>query len=163
MSENKEAKIIKANKILQSKAGIGNVDKLAVERAEEAIDKDDTEFAPLALTYLASLKNAIDRARRGESDLETAVQEMTAPVMQIKANATMFKFNLIGNLANIMLGFLEGIKRIDPAVIEIVDAHHKTLKAIVVKNMTGDGGEYGKQLQAELRDACKRYFEKNRK
>jgi hypothetical protein len=44
--------------------------------------------------------------------------------------------------------------------MEIVRAHHQTLKAIVTKRMSGDGGEHGKAFQNELISACRRYFAK---
>jgi len=83
--------------------------------------------------------------------------------MTIKANAAMFNYDLITNLANVMLSFLESIKKLDKDVIEIVDAHHKTLTMIVLKKMKGDIGEPGKQLENELKGVCKRYFSRKAK
>jgi len=85
---------------------------------------------------------------------------MTQPVMELKANARMFKYGLVSSLANIMLGFLESIEKLDKDAIEIVSAHQKTLHAIISREMKGDGGEYGVLLEKELRDAIRRYFSK---
>ncbi|MCB1531787.1 MAG: hypothetical protein KDJ35_02845, partial [Alphaproteobacteria bacterium] len=62
--------------------------------------------------------------------------------------------------ANVMLSFLEAVKELDEDVVRIVEAHHKTLSAIVIKKMQGDGGQAGKLMEDELRAACKRYFSK---
>jgi hypothetical protein len=80
--------------------------------------------------------------------------------MELKANAATFRYSLIGNLANIMLSFLESLTVMDKDAIEIVKAHHSTLHMIIVRKMTGDGGEGGKQLQKELQQACDRYYHK---
>lgn len=82
---------------------------------------------------------------------------MAGCVMQLKANAAVFHYRLVGNLAQVMLGFLESLTHIDDNALEIVDAHHKTLNAIIAKQMKGDGGQHGQELQQELIRACERY------
>ncbi len=67
----------------------------------------------------------------------------------------------VGNLAQVMLGFLESLSHIDDNALEIVEAHHKTLNAIIAKQMKGDGGKYGQELQEELTHACERYKRTN--
>lgn len=154
--------VIKASKALQAKVGAGPLDEKVIERCQEVMDNNTVDFAPLALEYLNTLESAIAHAKSGEIDIKKATEEMTAPVMQLKANATTFKYNLIGNLANIMLSFLEGVKELDNDVIAIVSAHHQTLKAIVLKKMNGDGGAVGKTMEEELKGACARYFSKRK-
>ena len=72
----------------------------------------------------------------------------------------MFNYGLIGSMSNIMLNFLETIESVDKDVLEIVAANQKTLQLILSNNMKGDGGEFGKELTMELKDACRRYFAK---
>ena len=156
----KKAKIIKASYVLQAKVGAGPLDENTVERCQRVIDNNDFDFAPLAKQFLSQLANAITEARAGTLNKQEATQKMTEPVMQLKANAAIFKYHLIGNLANVMLSFLEAIKELDNNVIAIVEAHHKTLSAIVANKMKGDGGPVGKQMEEELKAACKRYFAK---
>lgn len=162
MEEKKQPRVIKANYVLQAKIGSGPLDSKTVEKCQKVIDNNDVDFAPLAIQFLDTLKKAIEEARQGNVNLEESIQTMTQPVMELKANAKIFKYDLIGNLANVMLSFLEAIKTMDKNVIEIVDAHHKTLTAIVTNKMKGNGGVNGKQLEQELKDACKRYFQSKR-
>lgn len=159
MQEKKQPRVIKANYVLQAKVGSGPLDEKVVEECQKVMDTNDVDFAPLAREFLDKLKTAIDQAKTGEVSLEDSVQAMTQPVMELKANASTFKYTLIGNLANVMLSFLEAIKTMDKTVLEIVEAHHKTLTAIVANKMKGDGGANGKMLEQELKDACKRYFQ----
>ena len=153
-------KVIKADKKLQTKVGTGQIDENLVERCQEVIDNNSVDFAPLAKEYLDLLSEAIKAAKSSEMEKSEAISNMTAPVMQLKANAAIFKFNLIGNLANVMLSFLEAVDKLDADALSIVEAHHKTLTAIVLKNMKGDGGAFGKQMEEELKNACKRYYAK---
>lgn len=156
MSE--KARIIKANLMLQAKVGIGVIDDEKVQKMQEVMDNTKVDFAPMANQYLVELATAIDLARKGEGEPKTLIAKMTPPVMQIKANAAMFNYPLVGNLANIVLNFLENATAIDKTMLDIVDAHQKTLTIIIKNKMSGTGGDYGQKIETELKDACKRYF-----
>jgi hypothetical protein len=162
MTEKKQPRVIKANYVLQAKVGSGPLDPKVVEKCQSVIDNNDVDFAPLAKEFLDKLAEAIASARSGNCDTQSVINNMSSPVMELKANAALFKYDLIGKLANVMLSFLESVKMIDKTVIEIVDAHHKTLSVIVLKKMKGDGGSYGVQLEQELKDACIRYLQKKK-
>jgi hypothetical protein len=156
-------RIIKASKSLQIKAGTGEIEEEKITKAEVVIENNVEDFAPIANEFLKRLSIAIETARAEGSDLsknKILKAGMTQPVMELKANARMFKYDLVTSLANIMLGFLENVKELDKDAIEIVGAHHKTLSAIIVKKMKGDGGSNGMLFQTELEDAVERYFRK---
>ena len=158
MSQTKEVEIIQADKMLQSKVGTGKIDDAAIEKCQEVMDNNNVDFAPVAIEFLDKLQEAIEYAKSNDHEMTKAVKMMTTPVMQLKANAATFHYNLVGNLANVMLSFLEALKVLDDDAITIVGAHHKTLHAIALKKMKGDGGAYGVQLEQELKDVCKRYY-----
>ena len=164
MTETKpeKPKVIKAKKDLQEKVGTGKIDDRTIERCQSVMDNNDIDFQPLAMEFLDKLTRAIKAAKTADISTTDAVSDLTAPVMQLKANAATFKYDLISNLANVMLSFLESITELDKDAISIVEAHHKTLTAIVVKKMEGNGGAFGKQMEDELKGACQRYFAKNK-
>ena len=157
-NEPKKAKMIKANRVLQAKIGMGPLDKNALRRSEEVMLNANLDFGPLAHEYLVKLNAIIRKTRANEIKHRAAIEAMCEPVMQLKAHAGMFRYPLISKLAHIMLGFLETIDHMDEAALDIIDVHHNTLKIIVSKKMEGEGGTYGEQLQAELKEACVRYF-----
>lgn len=157
-----QIKIYKANNGLQQKAGIGDVDVKKIEKAEKVIENNTEDFMPIAIEFLDRLELGVMRARQNEISMPDRIAGMTKPVMELKANALMFKYDLVTQLANIMLGFLENIRELDKDAIDIVSAHHTTLKAIIVKKMKGDGGANGHMLRTELEDACQRYFKRKK-
>ena len=159
-SDKKKARIVKANRLLQAKIGTGEVDPEVIEKSQKVIDENKVDFAPMAEEYIAALQSCIEDAQKKKKSDQDILEHMIEPVMQIKANAKMFDYELIGNLANIMLNFLETIDEIDGDVLDIVEAHQKTLVIIVKNKMRGDGGEYGEEITSELKEACKRYFAK---
>lgn len=151
------ANIIKASRLLQAKAGSGSVDPEKIEQMQKIIEDSPVDFIPIAQPLLNELKQAITDAKNGKN---ASIDALIEPVMQIKANAGMFKYPLVGKLAGIVLDFLENIKTVDADVVDICDAHYKTLNLIISNHMTGDGGDYGQKLETELQDACTRYFNK---
>lgn len=162
-ADQSDVKIYKASKILQSKVGSGTIERTKVAACQSAMDANKTNFEPMARQLLEQMEEAVRRASAPESDLDSLRQTITSPVMQIKANASMFGYPLAGDLANIMLSFIENATRIDRNMLEIVDAHRKTLDILIRNRIKGDGGEVGRKMKAELLNACKRYLEKKAK
>ncbi len=157
----KSTRVMKATRLLQAKVGKGTVGEKKVKKSQKIIDNNTVDFVPMADEYLATLAIAIEQAKnpQGASHRE-ALEAMAAPVMQLKGNAAMFDYPLVSNLAGTMLNLLEAVESVDQHVIEIAEAHHKTLRLIIGNRMTGTGGKEGRALQRELKNACKRYFAK---
>jgi hypothetical protein len=160
MSQQKN-KIIPANKELSQKIGTGSISTIAIERAEEAIQENDVDFAPLGLDFLKKLEVALDSVEN-KKDLEEQKMSIIKPVMELKANAEIFHYELVGNLANIMLNFIESIETLDKDALAITRSHHDSLKAILGNKMKGNGGQNGKTMITELKDACARYYKKRK-
>jgi hypothetical protein len=156
-----ETRVIKASYILQAKVGAGPLDERRVQDSQRVIDTNTVDFVPMGLEFLDELERLLKDAR-SRADINPAElrESLTQPIMQLKGNAAMFKYDMVGALANIMLTFLESLHQVDGDAFEIVEAHHKTLKAIIMKRMQGDGGANGLAFQNELKDACRRYFTK---
>ncbi len=163
MAESKDVRVYKASKILQSKAGVGSVEKATIEKAQKSLDENTTDFEPMAMEFLRQLEEVVQHTKSGGEDIDSLRQHLTTPVMQLKANASMFGYSLIGDLSNVMLTFLESVQKIDGDIVAILEANHKTLSAIVKMKMKGDGGEQGKAMKMELMGVCKRYMEKRTK
>ncbi|MCB1680389.1 MAG: hypothetical protein H6858_05655 [Rhodospirillales bacterium] len=157
----RKVRIIRANYLLRSKIGTGNISPETIQECQKVIEENEIDFSPLAREFLDDLAETIRKTRSREISESEAVARMAECVMQLKANAAIFHYKLVGNLAQVMLGFLESLNHIDANAVEIVEAHHKTLSAIVEKQMRGDGGKYGRQLEEELTHACERYERMN--
>ncbi len=154
----RNANIIKANRLLQAKVGSGNIDDERISKSQTIIETDSTDFAPMAREFLDQLEKALALVPNEPADVKKSIQPVIVEIMQIKANAAMFNYGLMGTLANIVLNFLENLDSWNQDAHDIVDAHLKTQRLIINNGMKGSGGEYGTQLTTELRDACSRYF-----
>lgn len=153
-------KVIKAKRELQQKVGMGPLDPNKVAASQSVIENNQVDFAPHALEILERLHTALALANDGAALQGDLKQALTRPVMELKAHSAIFHYTLVGNLANIMLHFLESIQTLDEDAVHIVRAHHDTLRLIIIKKMSGNGGAVGKQLEGELQNACNRYYSK---
>jgi len=151
--------IIKANHLLQAKVGMGVVDEDNINKSQSLIEKNNFNFAPIARDFLAQFREAINIAKSEPITNRKSIERLIDPVMQIKANARIFKYGLLGDLASILLNFLEGMNELDKDAMDIVEAHYTTLSRIVTSEMQGDGGKDGKALEEEFDAACKRYVQ----
>lgn len=157
----RETRVIKPNRLLQSKVGTGTIDEKKIKRSQKIIDQNTEDFTPMGLEILAALEETVKQARENpDTDPAQHIEAMAEPVMQMKGSAAMFGYKLISALTGTMLNLLESVDTIDKDLLDIVDAHRKTLAVLIKNQMKGDGGEYGSELQKELKDACKRYFAK---
>ena len=155
-TKGEKAKVISADRSLQTKVGTGEISKTSIEKSQKVMDTNQIDFEPMAMKYLKDLGQAIALAKTG-ADTQKTIKALKTPVMQLKGNASVFQYDLIGKLANVMLNFLQAVKVVDEDAIAIIEAHQKTLTAIVMKKMKGNGGRFGQQMEKELVDACRRY------
>ena len=153
-------KITKASYALQDKAGKGDIDPILIIRAERFMDENTEDFTPLALEQLARMARVLERIKINEHRLPEAIQELVAPVMQLKANGRFFKYDLVTSLAETMLAFLESIDRLDDDVVALADTHLASVQLIIARKIKGKGGADGKLLLKELEDAIRRYNKK---
>lgn len=156
MQEQAETKVIKASRVLQAKVGSGPLDQHKVKASQNVMENNKIDFTPLGMQFLDELNVIISDIKNFSSN--EAVEKISQPIMQLKGNAAMFDYHMIGQLASVMLSFIESIKNVDDDVIQIVQAHEKTLRLILIKKMSGDGGAHAKAFQEELKKACRRYF-----
>lgn len=157
----KKPKFIKVENKIQKKAGFGEIPEVSISRSENIILNNNVDFKDVAIPILLNLREIIEIARHNPDKIDILRQELIKPIMELKANGAMFKYELIGALASVMLSFLEHITQLSKEALEIIDAHEKTLLLIVTKGIKGDGGVLGKQITEELESACNRYYRKN--
>lgn len=162
-TEKTKARTIAASKLLQTKAGRGQIREDQAAACQDALETSTSNFEPVAMEFLNKLERALSEAANSDDgDLEAHKAKLFQPIFDLKANAKMFKYDLVSIMANIMVSFLEKITHLDKDAVEIVKAHHNTLTLIVQKKMDGTGGEAGKALAKELQSACVRYFAKRK-
>lgn len=161
MSEDEDlVKIIKASKALQEKVGTGTVSAGLVQKAEMMMASNKVDFAPVAKPHMDELRKAIAKGKKDSGDFKATLDSLSAPIMNIKANAATFNYPLISGLTDSVLTFLEGIGHVDKKVFQIVDLLHMTIMLILSRKMSGDGGAEGRALLDAFRQVCNRHAQK---
>lgn len=160
--QKRKAEFIRPPNMLKAKVGSGGLSTDILEKAQALLENNAVDFLPLAEIYLVNLMSGIEQARqdyglRGE---EVLIAGMLYPAMQLKANGGMFHYPLVTTIAGKLVHFLEIISDIDEDALEIVEAFHTTIRAVIMGRVSGDGGSHGRELMLALDEACERYFER---
>lgn len=147
---------------LKNKIGNGGLSEDILSKAQALLENNTIEFGPLGEMYLDSIMKGIEQARTpaAGADQEKIIEAILIPAMQLKSNGGMFHYNLVTQIGDLFIRFLESIATIDTDAFEIIIAFHTTLRAIILGRIKGDGGQRGEALQQALVDACHRYFDK---
>lgn len=157
----RKAKIIKVENTLRKKVGYGKISEESIGRAETLLQTNNVDFRDIAKGIFETFRKDLKLARETPEHIPFLKEKLINSVMELKANAPMFKYELVGDLASVVLSFLEHIKELDKDAVSIIEAHEKTLSIIIAKSITGRGGALGEQLLNELESACARYYRKN--
>ena len=115
--------------IVRTKVGTGGLGDAILQKAQEILESNTTDFAPIAESYLSVLTQAIENAKLlvgFKGDHEPAISAMIYPAMQLKANGGMFHFNMITLLADKKVQFLEVIDAVDQDVIDLANAFNSS-------------------------------------
>ena len=158
--DEQKIKVYKPSKELQEKAGTGTVSPEVIARADKVIEENDIDFVPMATEYLGEIENFFNNVDRNSLDLTSLKNSITLPIMQLKANGSIFKYSLVSDLATIMLSFLEAVDTLDDDVFDILYAGYNTIKMVINNSMKGDGGNDGYKLRTEMYAVCDRYMKK---
>lgn len=155
-------KIVPPN-VLKKKVGSGGFDKKKVEKAQDLIENNDIDFTPVARELLDDLEKIITDIRTGGLQGESAIEKLFFPAMQLRAQGGMFQYPLVSKICDVLINFLETVKAPDDDAMDIVAAHHRTLAAVLSKDMKGKNfaGGAGGHLCKALTEACGRYYKKH--
>lgn len=159
----RNAEFITPPNLIKEKVGFGGLNSTILDKAQALLENNAVDFRPLGEMYLEALMKGVTYAKRSQRDahdFEALIATMLYPAMQLKANGGMFHYPLITKVADRLIQFLEVIEVPDQEALEIVEAFHTSMRAILMGEVKGDGGQYGRELEQALIDACFRYFEK---
>ena len=161
MPDTKKVKFINPPNHLKMKVGGGGIPEERIKQAQQLMDTYEVDFRPEAQKLVKNLTKATQAALQNTgSTTEINRDHMVFPIMQLKANGGMFKYQLLTDVADICLQFMESVTDYNKEAIDIIKAHENTIQIILKNDLRGDGGAEGYALIQELHQACKRYFKK---
>lgn len=145
---------------LKEKIGSGGIPPHILKKGQEYLESNAVDFTPYASDFHHNLRNYMSRVQAGAPADETLL-EISKIIMQLKANGSMFHYQLLSMTSDVLLRFMEKVKVIDKDFIDIVTVYTNILNIIISKRLRGNGGHEGYALTQELHSACQRYNKKN--
>lgn len=160
MQASRKPKFITPPNKLKAKVGGGGIAPERLAQAQSFIQNNTVDFIPHAKSFLAIVTEFAKEAKKSRNNFDQ--NKLAQPIMQLKANGGMFKYQLISHVADICLNFVETIDEMNDDAYDIIQAHVNTISIIINNQMTGNGGKEGLALTRELEKACKRYLNKHK-
>ncbi len=159
----KKARFIHPPNTLKEKAGSGGIPENLIRNAQVVMESFNSDFRPEARRLVAALDLALKEALRALQNGEQFNRDaLVAPVMQLKAGGGMFKYELISDVADICLQFMESVAEYNEDTFDVIKIHKTTIQTILGNNLRGNGGPEGYALVQELHKACMRYFKRHK-
>lgn len=146
---------------LKMKVGEGGVPAYVLKQCQNYLESNPVDFTPYGHRYLGQLKEVKTQIDKKSVSPHTVQKDMVNIVMQLKSNGSMFHYQLVSMVSDVMLRFLENAKTIDQDFIDIFMVYVNVLEIILNKKLRGNGGGEGYALTQELHNACLRYYSKH--
>lgn len=159
--KSKDIKFINPPNLLKQKVGFGGIDPKLVQKAQKLIEEVKFDFAPYAQEFIKQIDKAHDELEsKKKGERVEGIEHMIIPVMELKANAAMFNYKIMTDIARVLLYFLECLDDVNQDTMTVIDAHITSLKRVLSEKVKGNTGREGEALIVELDNACMRYFKK---
>lgn len=151
-----KARIISASTALQNKVGTGAVDTDLIAKAQVEIDQNEVDFAELAKNDLKTLKENISNGKSMLSKGHTSLpnKDFLVPIMNIKANAGSFHYQLVSDISGQILSNIETNTSISKDELDAIELLYKTILIVMTKKITGQGGKEGRELKRGFQELC---------
>jgi uncharacterized protein (UPF0335 family) len=156
----KKVEFITPPNTLKLKVGEGGIPAYVLKQCQSYLESNPVDFTPYGHRYLGQLKEIKTRADRGNVELDAIHDDLANIVMQLKSNGSMFHYQLVSMISDVMLRFLEHAERLDQDFLDIYTVYINVLEIILIKKLRGNGGPEGYALTQELHNACLRYYAK---
>ncbi|MCB1538685.1 MAG: hypothetical protein H6865_00100 [Rhodospirillales bacterium] len=145
---------------LQQKVGTGALDADSVAKAQQYLDSVSVDVAPQIREMLTAMQTAMAEARKLSYDREEFLPAISKPLMDIKSISGMFHEMMVCRVAAFVLTFIEDVRKLDIDVLDILDAFVRVARTLLDMKIRDETNEHGQSFLAEIRAACKRYYDK---
>ncbi len=124
----------------------------------EAVRKAEAAVAALAQNFTEWMRADLDKALASLADARASQPENGAPLREIfdvchniKGQGGTFGYDLITHFGASLCNFIRDAGPASERKLKVVEAHLTAIRFILDRDIRGDGGQVGKQLQAKLR------------
>lgn len=154
-------RFFRASAELQQKIGTnGTVDTATIERMQGYLDAVKIDVIPLLRERLDTIDERVASTRGIAYEREEFLNGILRPLMDVKSISGMFHWPTVSRLSGFVLTFIEDVRRLDNNVLDIVDAHNRSVRLLLDRGTPQGGETHATAFLTEIRNATRRYYEK---
>ncbi len=150
-------KLVAPENALKKKVGTGGFSATVLAKAQDNLDKNDIDFRPMATEYITLLGEVLKGIASGDIKPEETIDQIMFPLMQLRAQGSLFKYPSITKISHILIDCMETIKSTDKDILEIIEAYKKSVQAMLALQLKDENNKAVKELCDALLAACGRY------
>jgi len=140
----------------------GVIDPKLVQAADKQIANQSEDYAVYFERVVADLNAAMKRCLDEPQDAAAAYLRINELSVELRGQGVVFGYPLISTVSRSLHGYTLDTKQIDADHKALVKAHIDIINNVVGERVSGDGGDLGASLLAELKRA-KSVFEQRRR
>lgn len=156
----KDTQILPPDMTLKNKVGDGGFNDDDIAKAQSAIENNDIDFAPDAEHFLLRLGEALDVMEEQKLDDDVLLDRVLYPVLQLKAQGSLFQYPLITQISDCLVRLLEDTDKVNADLIAIIKSYKQSIHLILNKQISNTENTIGKTLYNEISAVCQRYRQK---
>ncbi len=149
-----EVRIIRATNELKLKVGGGGFSKIAVNNAEKRLDNASAVFPVAAEHDMTLIQDALRMIEDENVNFYEVLRKIRGACIELKSHSIMFKFPLVGKVAESLYEFCDKITAFTPLIIQVIALHLKTLKIAIDQGPRAIMPTDHKSLLVGLEMAC---------
>ena len=127
----------------------------AVRKAQEAVAALADNFTDWMRSDLDSALASLAHAKASLPDNASHMSDIYAVCHNIKGQGGSFGYDLITHVGKSLCDYIHDEGSASERKLKVVEAHLTAIKFIVDRDIQGEGGDVGKQLQAKLQSLTK--------
>ena len=127
----------------------------AVRAAEAAVAALADNFTEWMRADLDKALASLAAAKELQPDNASQLREIFDVCHNVKGQGGSFGYGLITDVGDSLCNFLRDAESASDRKLKVVEAHLNAIKFILDREIQGDGGPVGKQIQTKLHDLTK--------
>ncbi|HER26165.1 MAG TPA: phosphorelay protein [Rhodospirillales bacterium] len=153
MSDEENVQLITPPNTLKMKVregGAGAVDLAAIERAEAVIAGLADSYLEWVEEDLVKISEAHETLLENKDDPTDYVDAVFQIAHDMKGQGGSFNYDLMTILGNDLCRFIEGKTEVSETDLDVISLYIDTMKIVIAKRMSGDGGAEGQKVLSGL-------------
>ena len=109
------------------------------------------EYEACTKQYLGRARQALEAARALPGDRQPEIEKISRIAHNFRGQGSSFGYDLITHVGKSLCDYIHDGGSASERKLKVIEAYLTAIKFIIDRDIKGDGGEVGAQLQAKLR------------